>query len=292
MDHSCRKELEGSLLPFISKTEFPGLPLFKRGQDKDLYDFGERILVVFTDRMAGSHVLIEGTSPVKGQMANQLSTYWFQRLQDVFPNHFVSADVNDFPEGCHAYSEQLAGRSMLVKKSLPLPIRCVVHGYLTGEVWQEYQNTGGLGGIKLPLGMVESQRLPAPIFMPYSKVESQYIDFSTLSELCGQALAGKVRSAALKIFYRAWKMARSRGVLVVESTFEFGQHQGEFLLIDECITPSSSLFWSLETYKTGSPLPLLDEASLLSLLGLRLDGQGMLLPVHRLKMNSGSEMCL
>ena len=167
MDHSCSTDLAVSFLPVTSKTEFPGLSLFKRGQDKDLYDFGEMLLVVSTDRMADSHVLVEGTSPGKGQMATQLSTYWFQRLQDVFPNHFVSADVNDFPEGCHAYSEQLAGRSMLVKKSLPLPLRCVVHGYLTGEVWQEYQNTGGLGGIKLPLGLVESQRLPAPIFMPF-----------------------------------------------------------------------------------------------------------------------------
>lgn len=270
MDHSCGKDLEGSLLPVTSKTEFPGIPLFKRGQDKDLYDFVEMLLVVSTDRMAGSHVIIKGTIPGKGQMVNQLSTYWFQRLQDVFPNHFVSADVNDFPAVCHTHAEQLAGRSMLVKKSLPLPVRCVVHGYLTGEVWEEYQNTGGMGGIKLPLGMVESQRLPAPLFLPYIKGESQCIDFSTLSELYGQTLAEKVRSAALKIFYRAWKMARSRGVLIVESTFEFGRYKGDLLLIDECITPSSSLFWSMENYKAGGPMPPLDEASLLSLLGLKL----------------------
>ena len=269
MDHSCSKELEDSLLPVTSKTEFPGIPLFKRGQDKDLYDFGERLLVVSTDRMAGSHATIEGTSPGKGQMVNQLSTYWLQRLQDIFPNHFVTADVNDFPEECHAHAEQLAGRAMLAKKTLPLPIRCVVHGYLTGERWEEYQNTGGLGGIKLPLGMVESQRLPAPLFVPYIKGESQCIDFSTLSELYGQVLAEQVRSAALKIFYRAWKIARSRGVLIVESTFEFGHYKGDLLLIDECITPSSSLFWSRENYKTGNLMPPLDEAALLSLLGLK-----------------------
>ena len=271
MDHSRSKELEGSFLPVTSKTEFPGIPLLKRGQDKDLYDFGEMLLVVCTDRMAGSHAAIKGTIPGKGQMVNQLSTYWFQRLQDIFPNHFVTADVNDFLEECHMHAELLAGRSMFVKKTLPLSVRCVVHGYLTGAGWEEYQNTGGLGGIKLPLGMVESQRLPAPLFIPYIKGESQCIDFSTLSELYGQVLAEKVRSAALKIFYRAWKIARSHGVLIVESTFEFGHYKGELLLIDECITPSSSLFWSLENYKAGGPMPPLDEASLLSLLGLKLE---------------------
>lgn len=270
MDHSCSKELADSFLPVTRKTEFPGIPLFKRGQDKDLYDFGERLLVVSTDRMAGSHVIIEGTIPGKGQIVNQMSAYWFQRLQEVFPNHFVSADVNDFPAACQAHADQLAGRSILVKKAIPLPVRCVVRGYLTGENWLEYQETGGLAGIKLPLGMVESQRLPAPLFIPYIKGECQSIGFAAMTELCGKVLTEKVRSAALKIFYQAWKMARRRGVLLVESTFEFGHYKGELLLIDECITPSSSLFWSLKTYKDGGPMPPLDEASLLSLLGLRL----------------------
>ena len=253
MEHFRSKELEGSFLPVTSKTEFPRFPLLKRGQDKDLYD----------------HAVIEWTSPGKGQIINQRSPYCFQRLQDIFPHHFVTTAVNDFPQKCRTHAEQLARRAMLAEKTLPLPIRCVVHGYLTGKGWEEYQNTGGLGGIKLPLGMVESQRLPAPLFIPYIKGESQCIDFATLSERYGQVLAEKVRSAALKIFYRAWKIARSRGVLIVESTFEFGHYKGELLLIDECITPSSNLFWSRENYKPGGPMPPLDEASLLSLLGLR-----------------------
>lgn len=269
MNYSYSKEMAEASHPIVSKTEIPGLTLYKRGQDKDLYDFGETLLVVATDRMAGSRVIIEGTISGKGQVVNQMSAYWFQRLREVFPNHFISANVNDFPAPCEAHAEQLAGRSMLVKKATPLPVRCVVRGYLTGEGWQEYQQTGGLAGIPLPAGMVESQRLPAPFFIPYVQGKSQSIGFAALAELCGELLAEKVRSAALNIFYRAWKMARKRGVLIVESTFEFGLHEGKVLLIDECITPYSSLFWSLETYKSGVPLPPLGEASLLALLGCR-----------------------
>jgi phosphoribosylaminoimidazole-succinocarboxamide synthase len=220
--------------------------------------------VVATDRAAGSRVIIEGTIPGKGQAVTQMSAHWFQRLREVFPNHFISADVNDFPVPCRAYVEQLAGRSMLVKKATPLPARCVVRGYLTGEGWQEYQETGGMGGIRLPSGMVESQRLPAPLFIPCVKEAPQGIGFAALEELCGRMLAEKLRSAALKIYFQAWKMARYRGILIVESTFEFGIYEGAILQIDECITPYSSLFWSLETYKPGGPLPALGKEFLLA----------------------------
>jgi phosphoribosylaminoimidazole-succinocarboxamide synthase len=264
MNDFHRKEMAEASLSVLSKTEFPGLTLFKRGQDKDIYVFGETLLVVATDRVAGSRVIIEGTIPGKGQAINQMSVYWFQRLGDVFPNHFISADVNDFPAACQAHAEQLAGRSMLVKKATPLPVRCVVHGYLTGEVWQEYQETGGMGGIMLPAGMVESQRLPAPLFIPCVEGTPQGIGFAALEELFGRMLAEKLRSAALRIYYQAWKMARYRGILIVESAFEFGIYEGAVLLIDECITPYSSLFWSLNTYKPGGPLPALDKESLLA----------------------------
>jgi phosphoribosylaminoimidazole-succinocarboxamide synthase len=269
MNHSYNTERTEIPLPVVSKTKLPDLALFKRGQDKDLYDFGETLLVVATDRVAGSRVIIEGTIPGKGQVVNQMSAFWFQRLREVFPNHFLSADVNDFPAACQSHAEQLAGRSMLVKKATPLPVRCVVHGYLTGKTWQEYQETGGLAGIRLPSGMVESQRLPAPLFIAHIKGESQGVGIAALEELCGKVLAEKVRTAALRIFFSAWKMARYRGVLIVESTFEFGVHEGVVLLIDECITPYSSLFWSLETYKPGGALPAMNEASVLDSLGCR-----------------------
>jgi phosphoribosylaminoimidazole-succinocarboxamide synthase len=209
-------------------------------------------------------VIIEGTIPGKGQAVTQMSAHWFQRLREVFPNHFISADVNDFPVPCRAYVEQLAGRSMLVKKATPLPVRCVVRGYLTGEGWQEYRETGGLAGIRLPSGMVESQRLPAPLFIPCVEGAPQGIGFPALEELFGRMLAEKLRSAALNIYFQSWKMARHRGVLIVESTFEFGINEGAVLQIDECITPYSSLFWSLETYKPGGPLPALDKEYLLA----------------------------
>jgi len=274
MNHSYNLERTEIPLPVVSKTKLPRLTLFKRGQDKDLYDFGETLLVVATDRVAGSRVIIERTIPGKGQVVNQMSSFWFQRLREVFPNHFLSSDVNDFPEACQSHAEQLAGRSMLVKKATPLPVRCVVHGYLTGKTWQEYQETGGLAGIRLPSGMVESQRLPAPLFIPHVKGESQGVGFAALEELCGKVLAEKVRTAALRIFLSAWKMARYRGILIVESTFEFGVHEGVVLLIDECITPYSSLFWPLETYKPGGTLPAMDEASVLDSLGCRVGAGG------------------
>jgi phosphoribosylaminoimidazole-succinocarboxamide synthase len=153
---------------------------------------------------------------------------------------------------------------MLVKKATPLSVRCVVRGYLTGEGWQEYRETGGMAGIRLPSGMVESQRLPAPLFIPFVKEAPQGIGFAALEELCGKMLAERVRRAALNIYFQAWKMARNRGVLIVESTFEFGIHEGAVLQIDECITPYSSLFWSLETYKPGGPLPALGKEFLLA----------------------------
>lgn len=269
MNISYGNETATASCPVVSKTEFPGLTLFKRGQDKDLYDFGETLLVVATDRVAGSRVIIEGTIPGKGQAVNRMSAYWFQRLADVFPNHFISADVNDFPAPCQAHAGQLAGRSMLVKKATPLPVRCVVRGYLTGEGWQEYRETGGMGGIALPAGMVESQRLPAPLFIPWVKGASQGMGYAALEELCGRMLAERVRRAALNIYFQAWKMARYRGILIVESTFEFGIHEGAVLLIDECITPYSSLFWSMDTYKPGGPMPALGEAFLLASFGSR-----------------------
>jgi len=264
MINSHRKEAATTSSPVVSKTEFPELTLFKRGQEKDLYDLGETLLVVATDRVASSRVIIEGTIPGKGQAVNQMSAYWFQRLRDVFPNHFISADMCDFPAACQARAEQLAGRSLLVKKAIPLPVKCVVRGYLTGDGWQEYQETGGMGGIMLPSGMVESQRLPAPLFIPHVKDVPPGTGFTALEELFGRMLAEKLRSAALKIYFQAWKMARYRGVLIADTTFEFGIHEGAVLLIDECITPYSSLFWSLKTYKPGGPLPELDKEYLLA----------------------------
>jgi len=260
MKNSYSKET----LPIVSMTDFPDLALFKRGKEKDLYDFGKTLLMVSTDRVTCDRELEEGTVPGRGQMSTWMSAYWFQKLRKVFPNHFISTDIRDFPPACQAHAEQLAGRSMLVKKATPLPVRCVVRGYLTAEGWKEYLETGAMAGIGLPPGMVESQRLPGPLFIPYLKGTSQGAGFAALEELCGKMLSKKLRSAALNIYFKAWKVARRRGLLIVESTFEFGIYEGEVLLIDECITPYSSRFCSLDTYRPGGPLPDLKEEALLT----------------------------
>ncbi len=247
----------------ISELALPGLTLFKRGQHKDLYDFGETLLLVSNDRIStGSDaetLMVAG----KGLILNQQSAYWFKQLREQCPNHFISVEVSDFPEPCQVYADQLKGRSMLVKKATPLPVKCVVHGYLAGSGWQDYQRTGAMSGIELPAGMEESQRLPGPLFIPHVQGDSCGNGFADLEKEYGQSLAKKLRKAALHLYFKAWKMARFRGVLLVESTFEFGVHEGRVYLVDECITLDSSRFWSLKTYKPGGPLPFLGEDLLL-----------------------------
>lgn len=265
-----RREGPAASLPLVRETILPGLSLLKRGRNKDLYDLGETLLVVHTDRGGNGSMPLEAVIPGRGQLGNQLSAYWFQRLREVFPNHFLSADVEDFPAPCQPHAAQLAGRSMLVKKATPLPVRCLVRGYLTGEGWREYQRTGAMAGARLPSGMVESQRLPVPLFVPIVDGAQVGTGFATLEAVCGLVLAEKLRSAALHLYFKAWKIARYRGILIAESSFEFGLHEGALLLIDDCITPDTGRFWSLDSYKPGRSLPVLADAGLLS----RLRGRG------------------
>lgn len=263
MKQSYNKSLAG-LLPAASQAGLSGLTLFKHGRTKELYDLGETLLVVHTDRVAGGPGSEERIIPGKGQVVNQMSAYWFQRLREVFPNHLVSAELCDFPESCQAHAEYLEGRSMLVKKATPLPVKCLVRGYLTGAGWQEYQTTGGMAGTRLPSGMLESQRLPVPLFVPDIEGAAGEAGFASLEALYGKVIAEKLRSAALHLYFKAWKIARYRGLLIAESSFEFGLHEGSLLLIDECITPYTSQFWPLESYQSGGPLPALDPAGLLA----------------------------
>lgn len=263
MKQSYNKSLTGPH-PAVSRAKFSGLTLFKRGRAKELYDLGETLLVVHTDREARGEGSGERIIPGKGQVVNQMSAYWFQRLREVFPNHLISAELRDFPESCQAHAEYLEGRSMLVKKATPLPVKCLVRGYLTGAGWQEYQTTGGMAGTRLPPGMLESQRMPVPLFVPVIEGATGAAGFASLEALYGKVVAEKLRSAALHLYFKAWKIARYRGLLIAESSFEFGLHEGSVLLIDECITPDTSLFWPLESYQPGGPQSAIDPAGLLA----------------------------
>ncbi len=241
------------------ETGLPGLTLVKQSLHKNIYDFGEMLLIVANDHVLNRDTFDVENVPGKGQIATKQSVYWFNKLSDVCPNHYITTDITDFPEPCQAYADRLLGRSMLVKKMVPLPVKCMVRGYLTGTGWLEYRETGAIAGNPLPEGLVESQRLPAPIFIPIIETSTFEPGSKGLQECCGKVLTKRLRSLALKLYFRAWKLARSRGVLIVATVFRFGLHENQIHLIGECITPDSSLFSSLAVGKTGAPLTCFGE---------------------------------
>ncbi len=234
------------------ETALPGLTLVKRSLHKDIYDFGETLLIVANDHVLNHDTFNVENVPGKGQVATKQSVYWFNKLSDLCPNHYLTTDIADFPKPCQVHADLLLGKSMLVKKMVPLPVKCMVRGYLTGTSWLEYRQTGAIAGIPLPKGMVESQRLPAPIFIPIIETSTFEPGTKGLQECCGKVLTERLRSKALKLYYRAWKLARSRDVLLVATVFRFGLHEDQIHLIGECVSPDSSLFSSLEGGKTGS----------------------------------------
>ena len=254
----------------LTLTTFPGIALLKRGKDKDVYDLGDMLFMVATDRLsAGGKNLGKGIKG-KGRIINQLSTHWFRKLRKVFPNHLVSADSSCFPEQLKTADENLDGCSMLVWKTTPLPIRCVVRGYLAGAGWREYQEKGKICGNNLPPGLVESQRLPAPIFAPTEKGQpggrNANIEFEALKKLIGSTLAEQIRDVSLRLYFTAWQSARERGVLIADTKFEFGLHDGKLMLIDECLTPDTTRFWEIERYRFGATMPSMDKQLLIDFL--------------------------
>jgi phosphoribosylaminoimidazole-succinocarboxamide synthase len=244
----------------LRETNFPGLIPSARGKVRDIYDLGEQLLIVATDRLSAFDVVMPTPIPDKGQVLTQISLFWFDLLKDVIPNHVVSAD--SFPAPFDAYREQLAGRSMVVRKTNPLPIECVVRGYLSGSGWKEYAATGKVCGIALPPGLRESDQLPEPIFTPATKAvtgHDENISFDHAAYLVGRPLAEKVRAVSLEIYNRAASHAAVRGVLVADSKFEFGQIRNELIWIDEALTPDSSRFWPASRYQPGGPQPSFDK---------------------------------
>jgi phosphoribosylaminoimidazole-succinocarboxamide synthase len=244
----------------IRETNFAGISPIARGKVRDIYDLGDRLLIVATDRLSAFDVVMPTPIPDKGRVLTQLSLFWFELLHDLIPNHVLSA--TDFPAPFDEYPDDLAGRSMVVRKTQPLPIECVARGYLSGSGWKEYQASGTVCGTALPAGLKESDKLPEPIFTPATKATTGHdenISFERAADLVGKSLAEKVRSITLEIYRRAAEYAEPRGILLADTKFEFGMLHGELIWIDEALTPDSSRFWPAAQYRPGGAQPSFDK---------------------------------
>lgn len=250
-------------MSIILNTDLPDLTLIARGKVRDIYDLGETLLIVTTDRISAFDVIMNEGIPDKGYVLTQISAFWFRQMEDIIPNHIISTDVKDFPAECQQYAEILEGRSMLVKKASPLPVECIVRGYISGSGWKDYKATGAICGIKLPAGLVESDKLEEPIFTPSTKAElgehDENISFDKCLELVGEELATKIRDVTIAIYKRARDISAGKGIIIADTKFEYGIHNGELIIIDECMTPDSSRFWPMGSYRPGGPQPSFDK---------------------------------
>lgn len=250
----------GAAMSVVRETKFAGISPAARGKVRDIYDAGDKLLIVATDRLSAFDVILPTPIPDKGRVLTQLSLFWFDLLRDVTPNHVLSA--TEFPPPFDTYRDELAGRAMLVRKTAPLPIECVVRGYVSGSGWKDYQATGQICGIALPRGLRESDRLPEPIFTPATKAATGHdenISFERAASLIGSERAGQVRDVSLEIYRRAAAYAEPRGILLADTKFEFGLLNDELIWIDEALTPDSSRFWPASQYKPGGPQPSFDK---------------------------------
>ena len=247
----------------LLETQIDALPLWRRGKVRDVYDLGDRLLVVATDRLSAFDVVLPTGIPGKGVLLTQISLFWFRLLGSVAPNHVITSDVREYGRELQPYRDQLEGRSMIVTKTEVVPVECVVRGYLAGSGWKDYQRTGSVCGLALPAGLNESQRLDQPLFTPSTKAEQgrhdENIDFAAVERLVGRERAGELREASLAIYRRAREYAEARGILLADTKFEFGVKQGKLIWIDEALTPDSSRFWPADGYAPGQPQPSFDK---------------------------------
>ena len=253
----------------VCETNFAGISPAARGKVRDIYDLGDKLLIVASDRLSAFDVVLPTGIPDKGRVLTQLSLFWFDLLRDIIPNHVLSA--TEFPAAFDAFRDDLAGRSMVVRKTQPLPIECVVRGYVSGSGWKDYRSTGTICGIALPAGLRESDRLPEPIFTPATKAvtgHDENISFEQAASLIGKELAERVRAISIEIYRHAAAYAEPRGILVADTKFEFGllpdvssgrQAGNELIWIDEALTPDSSRFWPAAQYAPGGPQPSFDK---------------------------------
>ncbi|MBW2574336.1 MAG: phosphoribosylaminoimidazolesuccinocarboxamide synthase [Deltaproteobacteria bacterium] len=237
----------------VIRTDFKDLNLVKRGKVRDIYDLGDKLLMVATDRISAFDVIMPDPIPGKGKILTQISLFWFEIMESLLPHHLISGNVDNFPEICKPYTEILRDRSMLVKKAKPLPIECVVRGYISGSGWKDYQTNGSICGIKLPQGLKESDKLPEPLFTPSTKEEiglhDVNIDSDTVIAKIGETLANKVRKLSFAIYEKGADLAYEKGIIIADTKFEFGLFENDLILIDEVLTPDSSRFWPRESYK-------------------------------------------
>ncbi|MBI5145048.1 MAG: phosphoribosylaminoimidazolesuccinocarboxamide synthase [Candidatus Omnitrophica bacterium] len=246
----------------LLKTDFRDLKLFKRGKVRDVYDLEDKLLIVSTDRISCFDVILPCGIPHKGEVLTKLSCFWFNFIKDIIPTHFLSAEINDYPKELEKYRKELAGRSMLVKKSKPINIECVVRGYLSGSGWKEYQEKQTVCGIKLPRGLVESAELPEVLFTPSTKEDTGHdinITQEFVQQRVGKQTADKLKEESLAIYKKASSYARSKGIIIADTKFEFGFLEDKIILIDEVLTPDSSRFWPASVYQPGGPTPSFDK---------------------------------
>lgn len=249
-----------------------------QGKVRDMYDLGDRLLVVATDRISAFDYVLPDEIPNKGKVLNQLSVFWFDLLKAVIENHLISTDVNDLPEKFKPYEEYLDGRFMLVRRCNMYPVECIVRGYLTGSGLKEYQKSGTVCGIKLPEGLENGSKIPETIFTPSTKAElgdhDENIDFATMAKLVGDEAAGDLRDAAIKIYEIAADHAAKRGIIIADTKFEFGTIDGKLILADEVLTPDSSRFWPADEYRVGQEQPSFDKQYVRNWLNANWDRKG------------------
>jgi phosphoribosylaminoimidazole-succinocarboxamide synthase len=247
----------------VLKTEFSDLKLLNRGKVRDLYDLGDTLLMISTDRISAFDVILPNGIPFKGKVLTKLTDFWFSHITDITPHHLISTNVEDFPSECKKYADILAGRSMLVKKAKPLPVECIVRGYISGSGWKDYQQTEAISGVSLPSGLTESSPLEEPIFTPSTKAEvgihDENISFEQVCGVIGKETAERIRDLSIKIYKRAKEIAETRGIIIADTKMEFGTADGEIILIDELLTPDSSRFWPKESYEPGRPQTSFDK---------------------------------
>lgn len=247
----------------LLKSDFRALDLVKRGKVRDIYSVGDKLLIVATDRMSAFDVVMDDPIPDKGKILTSISIFWFHQLESIVENHIISTNPAEYPASCQRYHGQLEGRSMLVKKAKPLPVECIVRGYLSGSGWLEYQSQGSICGIPLKEGLAESEKLPEPIFTPSTKAEKgihdENVSFERTVEILGKKTAEKVRELSLKIYKFGSGLAAQKGIIIADTKFEFGFEGDRLILIDELLTPDSSRFWPMDTYRPGGPQQSFDK---------------------------------
>jgi len=248
----------------VQYTAYPRLKLLRRGKVRDIYELPDSLLIVATDRISAFDVILPNGIPFKGKVLNQISKFWFGFTDKIVKNHVISMDVKDYPVECQQYAEELAGRSMMVRKAKPLPVECIVRGYISGSGWLDYERTKSICGILLPVGLRESEKLPEPLFTPSTKAEigvhDENISFVKVSELVGKELAKKAMDYSLAIYNAAAAYAETKGIIIADTKMEFGvDEDGELILIDELLTPDSSRFWNKAEYQVGKSQPSFDK---------------------------------